>query len=41
MGYNRSGHRRTKRLKRHKKHVERLLAKQTDKPAEAGSKEQK
>ena len=27
MGYNRSGTRRTKRLKRHKKYVKRLLAK--------------
>jgi hypothetical protein len=37
MGYNRSGHRRTKRLKRQKKHEERLAAKQ----AAAGSKAQK
>ena len=28
MGYNRSGKRRTDRLKRHKKHVQRLLAKE-------------
>jgi hypothetical protein len=27
MGYNRSGTRRTKRLKRHRKHVKRLIAK--------------
>jgi hypothetical protein len=37
MGYNRSGHRRTKRLKRRKKLEERLVAKQ----GAAGSKGQK